>query len=282
MKFQSSAQDVWSAPLILEGPFLASYLSLANEAQLKVYLYGRYLSQWQMDVSEQDFEEALQMPWEQIHAALVFWIDQGLVQLQVADGGETDFIFCACAKDEEGSSLTESNPPVTSLIEDRAPAVPDRVREGMAIRQMIDELEAYLSRGQAYAFRFKNNEIEKIHDLMSMYPITPAFFLHAYQRAVEMKSTSNQFSYVMAVIENWIRYEHLMEETALDTFLDEKKNEGQTRRRRKVQASRPSKGKNVDRDTRMTKEERRAEVRERMERRSRLSLRGEDDGESSE
>ncbi len=146
-------------------------------------------------------------------------------------------------------------------------------------RKLFDDLEDYLSEGVSYQVLLKPDEIRTIHDFLDTYPITPDFFLYAYKKAATHgEASSRSFKYVITIIENWLRFEHISNQEDLDAFLvkaeEAKKNKKQSSRKRAK-----AKAKNLSDDKRLSKEERTAWVKQRLEQSKRRSLKGGSDDE---
>lgn len=146
-------------------------------------------------------------------------------------------------------------------------------------RKLFDALEDFLSQGVSYQVLLQPDEIRTIHDFLDTYPISPDFFLYAYQRASShSEASSRSFFYVKKIVENWLRFEHLTNKEDLDAYLakaeEAKKIKKQSSRKRAK-----AKAKNLSEDKRMTKDERTAWVKKRLEQSKRRSLKGGSDDE---
>lgn len=191
------------------------------------------------------------------------------------------------AEEKAGSifdQLFEDLPIPTSGQPDRGGQAPLPTGEGQgeqakfladaeARKRLFDGMDAFLSEGLSYEVRLKPAEIRQIHDLLDNYPISADFFLYAYQKASSIsEASSRSFVYLLTIVENWLRFEQITDKDSLDAYLDK---EEKARKEKKTSGRRSrKKAESVTKDNRMTKEERQAWVREKLEASKRRSLRG--------
>lgn len=208
-----------------ENMFLDTYLAQAPDLALRIYLYG-----WMQALratSAANICQGLDITEEQLEEGLRYWIKEGLVERKEVDGEEIVYFKSLILlwmglydEKEENAPRQEETSPIPSDNQNR--------------RLVFDKLEAYLSEGLSYPVYLKENEILKIHELLDQYPMDGDFFLYAYQRACQMsESSSRSFQYIVAIIENWLRFEKISDKKALDAFLDKEKEKKSSKQRKK-------------------------------------------------
>lgn len=250
LEFNQQETDFRSTPL--ENMFLDTFLAQASGNQLKVYLYGwRCCYSGEDRVSLEDLSSACGLSKEEVLEALDFWKDTGLVIEVPGQAGpclhfQSMVLLWTGYYDRKHPGEQEPPSPSsgtgTKTEPDFAgegplsPPVPEvSEQEARDRKRMFDALEDFLSSGLSYRVRLKENEIRAILDLLDQYPISANFFVYAYEKAIEQsESSSRSFSYILTIIENWIRFEKLTDMESLDQYLErqqEKKEKRKTGRR---------------------------------------------------
>lgn len=252
--FNLSKVDFRTTPI--ENMFLDTYLTQASANALKVYLYG-----WRSCYAnpEEGFDLShIAMDEKELEEALTYWVNEGLVEIKEVDGKRIAYFKSLMLLWMGLYDTNEESKPVASSEGDR--------------RALFDRLEGYLSMDLSYDVLLKENEIVAIHSLLDQYPITEDFFFYAYQKATQMsEAASRSFNYVLRIIENWMRFDQITDEKALDAFLEKQKESKKAQRKPKKS------GKLIATDPRMSKSERSQWVKERLEQSRRGSLRGDGD-----
>lgn len=278
LQFDLSSVDFRVTPV--ENLFLQTYLPLADGNALKVYLYG-WKAGYQAErptLSDEDIVEALAMTNEEVIDALNYWIDQGLVEEDNQDGHpvfrfKSMLLLYAGIYEPAEETAPEPEAPVADVPKSEASPFPLQ-GDDLARKEMMDDLEAFLSEGHSYQVRLKANEIQTILDFLNRYPISPAFFLYAYKKAVNhAEASSRSFNYVTTIVENWIRFEGITDEEALDRFLDKEAKEKESKEERRPRPKKEA-AENTAQSKKMSREEREEWVKQAMEKSRRRSLRG--------
>lgn len=306
--FELSRVDFRTTPV--ENIFLDTYLSHAPADALRVYLAGWKACYSRPDehVEETDLADLLGMSAEAVKDAVAYWVNEGLVVVDPdhpdrltfrsmlllwagigepmptapsndslpedirsndgqQNGGQTT------AHNENGISAEQQGTEQQSAEPQKASASGN----GLSQAEMFDALEEFLSEGLRYHVALKENELRLILQVMEHYAFTPDYFLYAYQSACQRNEVgSRSVNYVVAVIENWARFEQITDREALDAYFaraDREKTPRPTKRKRKQAAF-------AQKDTRMTREERKEWVNRKLEESRKRSLRG--DGGASE
>lgn len=255
-----------------ENIFLDTYLGHAPEHALRVYLYGFkacYGAQ-QESVSIDEIKEALGLSAAQLSDAVEYWVGEGLVVR--AETTPTRLLFrsmlllWAGIGDLDGPALL-----------DNTATKKENESDSMSRSAMFDALEDLLSVGFSYRVMLKENEIRLILDKMDQYGFSPDYFLYAYDKAKDQKEAgARSVNYIVAIIENWARFDGITTREALDAFLAHPpaKEERRSRRRKKRSAA------FVETDERMSREDEQEWVRKKLEESRKKSLRGGSDARS--
>lgn len=277
LQFDLSKVDFRVTPI--ENIFLETYLTSAPENALKVYLYGwmRAYKNEGESIEAEELSKALGLNSEQLVDALSFWMDRGMIK-EDSEDGHIKFKFISmlllysgfyddkiantdCFVSENDHKEIESNEVGF-----------EKSNISLETQEMFDGLENFLSEGRSYRVELKANEIRQALDLLEKYPIDPKFFLYAYKKAaINKEASSRSFNYLTAIVENWIRFENISSEEALDSFLEkeqEKKNEN------KKACNNQARKKGISTSRKESKEEDRAWVKAALERSRKKSLRG--------
>ena len=311
--FELSRVDFRTTPV--ENIFLDTDLSHAPADALRVYLAGWKACYSRPDehVEETDLADLLGMSAEAVKDAVAYWVNEGLV---VVDPDHPDRLTFrsmlllwagigeptppasttnlsksdvpsidgrkngeqTTAKNENGvSAERQSAEQQSAEKQSTEPKKASASGNGLSQAKMFDALEEFLSEGLRYHVALKENELRLILQVMEHYAFTPDYFLYAYQSACQRNEVgSRSVNYVVAVIENWARFEQITDREALDAYFakaDREKTSRPTRRKRKQAAF-------AQKDTRMTREERKEWVNRKLEESRKRSLRG--DGGASE
>ena len=306
--FELSRVDFRTTPV--ENIFLDTYLSHAPADALRVYLAGwkGCYSRPDEHVEETDLADLLGMSAEAVKDAVAYWVNEGLVVVDPDHPDRLTFRSMLLL----WAGIGEPTPPAstTNLSKSDAPSIDGRQSgeqttarnengvsagrqiakqqstepkkasasgNGLSQAEMFDALEEFLSEGLRYHVALKENELRLILQVMEHYAFTPDYFLYAYQSACQRNEVgSRSVNYVVAVIENWARFEQITDREALDAYFaraDHEKTPRPTKRKRKQAAF-------AQKDTRMTREERKEWVNRKLEESRKRSLRG--DGGASE
>lgn len=301
--FELSRVDFRTTPV--ENIFLDTYLSHAPAEALRVYLAGWKACYSRPDehVEETDLADLLGISAEAVKDAVAYWVNEGLV---VVDPDQPDrltfrsmlLLWAGIGEPMPTAPSNNSLPEDIRSNDGRQNGGQTTVRDedcisaeqqsterqkaaasgsGLSQAEMFDALEEFLSEGLRYHVALKENELRLILQVMEHYAFTPDYFLYAYQSACQRNEVgSRSVNYVVAVIENWARFEQITDREALDAYFakaDREKTSRPTRRQRKQAAF-------AKKDTRMTREERKEWVNRKLEESRKRSLRG--DGGASE
>ena len=266
MKLQVDLSRVDFRVTPVENIFLDTYLAQAPAEALRVYLYGwRAAYENPEGVLADKIMKDLNLTPDQLIEALSYWMDQGLV---TESRGEDQpvFLFRSVLLHWQGfydEDKKEEPLPEPEILGEE---------ESQKRRALFQDLEDYLSQGRAYRVSLKENEIRLIQEILDRYPISPEYFLYAYQKAAEMSQTgSRSVHYLTAIVENWARFDGLVQKEDLDQFLSARKERAQRsesfRSQRKGSQKAPA-------GPKKSREEERAWIQSMLDRSKKRSLRG--------
>lgn len=267
VQFDLSKVDFRVTPV--ENIFLDTYLAQAPAEALRVYLYGWRASYENPEgVLAEKISKDLKLSPDQLVEALSYWMDQGLV---TESRGEDQpvFLFRSVLLHWQGFYDERAEAPIQSELP--AGEFPEE-EDSQRMFSMFQKLEDYLSEGKAYRVALKENEIRLIQEILGRYPMSPEYFLYAYQKASEMSQKgSRSVHYLTAIIENWARFDGLITKEDLDHFLTSRQEQAQKgqklRRQRQGIANAPPAQKR-------SRDEERAWVESMLDRSRKRSLRG--------
>lgn len=260
----------------VENIFLDTFLGQASGAAIKVYLYGwrHCLNEESVHFDVEELAENLNLTAKEVQDALNYWISEDLLSVETKDGEQTltfrsTFLLWAGLTD-----LSESSAERVELPEEVQHR--EEEKKQMERKSMFDAIESYLSQGATIDVALKPDEIQTVNDVIDSYGLDPGFYLYAYKKACENNEANTRaLPYVNRMIENWVRFEGVKDEATLDQYFEKRekiKKQKKTRRSTKKKT-----GEFVETDTRMTKEERSAWVKEKLERSRKANLRGDTD-----
>lgn len=279
--FDLSKIDFRQTPI--ENIFLDTYLSQADGDAIKVYLAGwkeAYNSNSYKDsidsqtragananegLSLEKLAQGLEMDEDKVLSALDFWHEAGL--LEIVEGDPPTYRFKSMlllwsgvsdpapsqAKSRENNSTNDLN----ELMGDS-----DKDTEELSVRreQMFKDLEDFLSKDYTYRVLLKDNEIRLILDVMDRYNFSPEYFIYAYKKASSGKEIgARSVNYIVAIIENWARFEGITDIGQLDSFLAKQEEVSKKPVRKK------RKGRLVTSDKRMSRQEEQDWVKKKLE-----------------
>lgn len=277
--FDLSKVDFRTTPI--ENIFLDTYLGQADGDAIKVYLYGwkHCCGREAVSFDYAEAAEALALSESGVADAVAYWMDEGLIEL-VLDGDEERFVFKSVLLHWAGIYDDKAEPvgstTSTAAVEGRLQAAtPVRPENARAREKLFRGLEAFLSEGLSYEVALRDNEIRRVHEMLDAYPIDEDFFLYAYRKAtLSSEASSRSFQYVTAIVENWIRFDHVTTSAGLDALVEQQKSQKAQTKRDRRRAKRPQ-AERAREDNRMSDEERRAFIRQKLGRRG--VLRGDGD-----
>lgn len=266
--FELSRVDFRTTPV--ENIFLDTYLAHAPEEALRVYLAGWKACYSRADehVEESDLAESLGMSAETVQEAVSYWVNEGLVVIDEAHPDRLLFRSMLLLWAGVGEPTADKTQERQAQVDPQANAAQPSQAE------MFDALEDFLSEGLRYRVTLKENELRLILQVMEQYAFSPDYFLYAYKSACQRHEVgSRSVNYVVAVIENWARFEKITTREALDAYFakaDQEKNVRPKRRKRKQAEF-------AQKDMRMSRDERKAWVSRKLEESRKRSLRGDRD-----
>lgn len=100
----------------LQANFVSQFMPAANATFVKVYLYGIYLSQNSMDISNAQIANTLSILESDVLQAFTYWVDQGILKV---DGDTVEFVDCPAQNTPPAKSTVThtTNYPVSDIAD---------------------------------------------------------------------------------------------------------------------------------------------------------------------
>ena len=261
MKIRLKKNDFDLGTTPIENMFINTYLSFANEAQIKVYLYAfSYVhSNNDGELTNEQIAKDMNLSPGQVVDAWNYWIKEGLVEEK-----EGYYYFRSLRNDYISSMIASDDGFNKDAIEEVDEAFkPLSVSEKLDSKNKVDlieNIEDFMSLGTDINWKLKKNEIEAVLNLLAETKVSEKYLEYAFQLAATEIDSKNVMR-VLGVIRNWI-IDGAVDEKSLDDLLENKAKAKEYRKKAK-EASAGPKNKKVT-DDRMTAEERRKFVEEKM------------------
>ena len=231
----------------------------ANESQIKVYLYALSLAHMGVEnASNENIASEMNLSEGQVVDAWSYWIDKGVVE----KNGDS-YIFKSMrlqilAPQLADMQITTENPVDTSEHTDTE--IPTE-EENIAVRDMIKSIEAFISQSSDVEIILNPREIRKIVELMNDFNASPDFISYAYMIASGIRGTKS-VDPLVATMRNWM-IDGATDMEKLDTYIEARnksKKEAKASKTKTKTKNKQRKQQLIDNDDRLTKEERRAFV----------------------
>lgn len=255
VEFDKTVLDLGFTPV--ENMFIHTYLSLANGNQIKVYLYAlsqAYNTNGQGLTNENiAFEMGLTVG--QVIDAWQFWAEQGLVEIK-----EDRYIFKSLRSGYISQMMGLDEEDELEKIEE---AFEEEVYENKAFKELIDNIEDFISDGKDIKIGLTPREIEMISSQIRDYGLTYDYYSYAFTLA-SAEVDSKNIAKLTGVIRNWV-IDGALDEDKLNKLLEKK-----AKQKEQIDANKdiktPKKPKLED-DDRMSRAERKKFIEEKMQKR---------------
>ncbi len=259
IEFDKNVLDLGFTPV--ENMFIHTYLSLADGDQIKVYLYA--LSQAYNTngdgLTNENIAFEMGLTEGQVIDAWKFWEDQGLVEI-IGDRYIFKSLRSGYISQMMGLEVEEN---LTAEINQ---AFEDNKYENKAFKELIDNIEDYISSGKEIDIALTPREIESISEQIRNYNLTYDYYSYAFNLASSAVDSKN-IAHVNGVIRNWV-IDGATDEAKLDALLEKKSQQKEAMEERK--ASTKVKSTKKPDDDRMSREERKRFIEEKMKKRRKL------------
>lgn len=259
IEFDKTIIDLGFTPV--ENMFIHTYLSLANGNQIKVYLYAlsqAYNTNGQ-GLTNENIAFEMGLTEGQVIDAWQFWVEQGLVEII-----DDKYIFKSLRSGYISQMMGLEEEINKSKIEEVIEA--DQF-ENKAFKELIDNIEEYISDGRDIVIKLTPREIEAISTQIRDYGLTYDFYSYAFTLA-SAEVDSKNVAKLNGVIRNWV-IDGATDELKLNDLLEKKakqKEAASEKNSNPKSAKRPK----IEDDDRMTRAERKKLIEERMKKRRKL------------
>lgn len=259
----------------VENIFLDTYLGQASGAAIKVYLYGwrRCLGENEIEFDIEEWADNLSLRVDEVQEALNYWVDENLIVV-TGEGAEQILLFRSTMLLWAGliESIAPEEQPVITLPQDVVEN--QAAKKELERKEMFDAIETFLSTGSDIQVALKPNEIKIVNEFLDEYQLQPGFYLYAYKKAAsDNPMDTKSLPYINSMIDNWVRFDGVRDEASLDLYF-EKREKIKAMQKARSRSSKKSKGEFVEKDDRMTTEERSEWVRKKLEQSRTANLRG--------
>lgn len=257
LELQKDQLDLGVTPI--ENMFINTLMANANESQIKVYLYALSLAHMGVDnASNENIAREMNLSEGQVVDAWTYWIDKGIVE----KNGDA-YIFKSMrlqmlAPQLADMQVSAENP--VNISDDANIKVPTE-EENLAVRDMIKSIEAFISQSSDVEISLNPREIRKIVELMNDFNANPEFMSYAYMIASGIRDTKS-VDPLVATMRNWM-IDGATDMEKLDSYIEarnKKKEESKSSNTKTNTKNKHKKQQLIDSDDRLTKEERRAFV----------------------
>lgn len=257
IELQNNQLDLGSTPI--ENMFINTYLYQANEVQIKVYIYA--LSQAynkSENISNENIAREMNLTEGQVVDAWKYWIDQEIVEKV----GDTYIFKSLVYKYISAVSKSETEMAYTPKIHVTSanPQWLDNSEDAVASRELINNIEDFISQGNTVKTKLNTREIKIIIELMNEFNISSEFLSSAYMMASNIRGL-RAVDPVIATVRNWL-IDGATDFEKLEIYLENKEKKKEDKKERKTNyISKDNKGDNlINKDNRMSKEDRDAFV----------------------
>lgn len=265
IEFDKTIIDLGFTPV--ENMFIHTYLSLANGNQIKVYLYA--LSQAYnrngQGLTNENIAFEMGLTEGQVIDAWQFWIEQGLVEViddrYIFKSLRSGYISQMLGLDEDKSNATSDS---LNVIEE---AFESPKYENKVFKELIDNIEEFISEGRDIVIKLTAKEIQSIATQIRDYGLTYEYYSYAFTLAAAEVDSKN-VAKLTGVIRNWV-IDGATDEQKLNDLLEKKAKQKEVSKELSNQNKLPKKPKLAD-DDRMTRDERKKFIEEKMKKRRRL------------
>ncbi len=222
--------DLGTTPV--ENLFFNTYLTLADGAALKVYLYGYKHAYEKSDLSmdEERLARELGLSVEEVTGAIEYWIREGVIERHVED--DEPVYAIKSLRQRYLDSLQEATDHSLEAFQQQS-------ETAQRIHHMFERIEEILG------LPLTPNEVIRIQEAREEYAMEPDLMVEAFRVSAEEMGKRN-LNYVLGIARNW----HLDNIRSL-TDLEQSKEKKKATRKRQYKSS----GVKLPKDDRMTKED---------------------------
>lgn len=171
---KEKSKDIFLLATEVDNVFLSEYLPDTPSDYVKVYLYGLFYCENDLDISEEKMAKVLGLTTDDIEKAWNYFEEIGIIRRDY-DG---NIIFCNL----RGRAVKKKESPLGKLNDE-------------SLKETLDEIEEILGRGLA------PNEIKEINSWIKDFDATPEMVKGAFEYCVERGKQN--ISYIAKVVMEW-------------------------------------------------------------------------------
>lgn len=275
MKFEieNNFLDLGTTPI--ENMFINTFLSRANDVQIKVYLYALSNAySGKTDLTNENIAREMGLTEGQVVDAWQYWIDEGVVERKNDSYifKSIRFQYIDSMYDITGENYISKT--TDSLESDQE--LYDNSEEAVQSRTLIENIEEFISSGSDTPIQLDPREIRKVLQTMNGFNVTPDFMSYAYMMASNVRGIK-AVDPIMATIRNWM-IDGATDMEKLELYLTQKSEAKEEKKveKQNYSSEKPNKDSLAASDNRMTREERLKFVQDKMKRKLPIKKKRED------
>ncbi|EHR35724.1 hypothetical protein ACWOAQ_02810 [Helcococcus kunzii] len=275
MKFEieNNFLDLGTTPI--ENMFINTFLSRANDVQIKVYLYALSNAySGKTDLTNENIAREMGLTEGQVVDAWQYWIDEGVVERK-----NDSYIFKSIRFQYIDSMYDITGENYISKTTDSPESdqeLYDNSEEAVQSRTLIENIEEFISSGSDTPIQLDPREIRKVLQTMNDFNVTPDFMSYAYMMASNVRGIK-AVDPIMATIRNWM-IDGATDMEKLELYLTQKSEAKEEKKveKQNYSSEKPNKDSLAASDNRMTREERLKFVQDKMKRKLPIKKKRED------
>lgn len=275
MKFEieNNFLDLGTTPI--ENMFINTFLSRANDVQIKVYLYALSNAySGKTDLTNENIAREMGLTEGQVVDAWQYWIDEGVVERK-----NDSYIFKSIRFQYIDSMYDITGENYISKTTDSPESdqeLYDNSEEAVQSRTLIENIEEFISSGSDTPIQLDPREIRKVLQTMNDFNVTPDFMSYAYMMASNVRGIK-AVDPIMATIRNWM-IDGATDMEKLELYLTQKSEAKEDKKveKQNYSSEKPNKDSLAASDNRMTREERLKFVQDKMKRKLPIKKKRED------
>ncbi|MFL8969491.1 hypothetical protein ACKA04_05475 [Helcococcus kunzii] len=275
MKFEieNNFLDLGTTPI--ENMFINTFLSRANDVQIKVYLYALSNAySGKTDLTNENIAREMGLTEGQVVDAWQYWIDEGVVEIK-----NDSYIFKSIRFQYIDSMYDITGENYISKTTDSPESdqeLYDNSEEAVQSRTLIENIEEFISSGSDTPIQLDPREIRKVLQTMNDFNVTPDFMSYAYMMASNVRGIK-AVDPIMATIRNWM-IDGATDMEKLELYLTQKSEAKEEKKveKQNYSSEKPNKDSLAASDNRMTREERLKFVQDKMKRKLPIKKKRED------
>lgn len=255
LKFDKTVIDLGFTPV--ENMFIHTYLSLADGNSIKVYLYAlsHAYSTNQEDITNEIIAFEMGLTEGQVIDAWSYWQEKGLVEIK------DETVIFKSLRDNYINQLMGFDPTNNDVEKEIIESSFDSSNPmESASKRLIEDIEDFISQGKDFRIPLKPNEIDMILNQVRDYNLTYDYFSFAFAMA-SVEVDSKNIPQLVGVIRNWV-INGAVDEDSLNRLLEKKAND--KKNKSETKSGERSKKTRLSDDDRMSKEERKRFIEEKM------------------